>query len=283
MAELGTWEDPASVIPGGEFVDAHVQRRTPVTARALNSMIVGVRGVRTTMSVLISEVNQIAADLGATMDDYVPRSRSVSAGTGLSGGGDLTADRSLTVEYGATATTAARGDDARIVGSLQKPAGLAPGDLLVGAAANAVSRLAKAADGYVLKLVDGLPSWQPEGAGGVAWTEATLNAALFAWYVTETDALRLAYSKVGDRVYLQGEFRAIASVPQGSTLCTLPVGMRPSKVVPIVGWIATSANPNTSQISRTVSSFTVHPDGAVKSPNASSGNLGSLNTSFPLR
>lgn len=41
-----------------------------------------------------------------------PTSRLITAGTGLTGGGDLSADRTLTVAYGNTATTAASGDRA---------------------------------------------------------------------------------------------------------------------------------------------------------------------------
>lgn len=50
--------------------------------------------------------------------------RQVIAGTGLTGGGDLSADRTLAVAYGTTSTTAAAGDDARITGAAQKSANL---------------------------------------------------------------------------------------------------------------------------------------------------------------
>ena len=50
-----------------------------------------------------------AADVGA-----VPTSRTVTAGTGLTGGGDLTADRTFAVTYGTTAGTSAEGNDARL-------------------------------------------------------------------------------------------------------------------------------------------------------------------------
>ena len=50
-----------------------------------------------------------AADVGA-----VPVARTITAGTGLTGGGDLSADRTLTVTFGATAGTAAEGNDARL-------------------------------------------------------------------------------------------------------------------------------------------------------------------------
>lgn len=44
----------------------------------------------------------------------VPGTRTIGAGTGLTGGGDLTADRTLAVAYGAAAGTAAQGNDARL-------------------------------------------------------------------------------------------------------------------------------------------------------------------------
>ena len=50
-----------------------------------------------------------AADVSA-----VPTSRLVSTSTGLSGGGDLSADRTLSVLYGTTAGTAAQGNDSRL-------------------------------------------------------------------------------------------------------------------------------------------------------------------------
>lgn len=50
-----------------------------------------------------------AADVGA-----VPTSRTISAGTGLTGGGDLSANRTLAVTYGTTAGTACQGNDSRL-------------------------------------------------------------------------------------------------------------------------------------------------------------------------
>lgn len=50
-----------------------------------------------------------AGDVGAA-----PTSRNLTASTGLSGGGDLSADRSFSVLYGTTAGTAAQGNDTRL-------------------------------------------------------------------------------------------------------------------------------------------------------------------------
>jgi hypothetical protein len=50
---------------------------------------------------------------------YAALARQIAAGTGLSGGGDLSADRTLTVAYGTSAGTAAQGNDSRITGAEQ--------------------------------------------------------------------------------------------------------------------------------------------------------------------
>ena len=65
-----------------------------------------------------------AAGVKAVADTKVPTSRQVIAGTGLTGGGDLSANRTLAVAYGTTSTTAAVGNDSRVTGAAQKSANL---------------------------------------------------------------------------------------------------------------------------------------------------------------
>ena len=70
---------------------------------------------------------QLAGALGGTataptvpaLTTKANTSTTISAGTGLTGGGDLSANRTLTVAYGATAGTAAQGNDSRITGAEQ--------------------------------------------------------------------------------------------------------------------------------------------------------------------
>jgi hypothetical protein len=50
----------------------------------------------------------------SNVSGVVPTTRQVGSGTGLAGGGDLSADRTLSVLYGSTAGTAAQGNDARL-------------------------------------------------------------------------------------------------------------------------------------------------------------------------
>jgi hypothetical protein len=62
-----------------------------------------------------SQVTSLVTDLAGK----VPTTRQVIAGTGLTGGGALSADRTLTVAYGTSGTTAAAGNDSRITGAVQ--------------------------------------------------------------------------------------------------------------------------------------------------------------------
>ncbi len=59
------------------------------------------------------------------LDTKVPTSRQVTTGAGLTGGGDLTADRVLAVAFGSTAGTVAAGDDPRLTGNLRADQNLA--------------------------------------------------------------------------------------------------------------------------------------------------------------
>jgi hypothetical protein len=116
-----------------------------------------------------SKVINLVADLAAK----VPATRSVSAGTGLSGGGDLSADRSLTVVYGSGAGTATQGNDPRnsdartplahahaesdVVNLVPDLAGKigaaivdAAGDLIVGTGADTVAKLPVGTSGQLL-------------------------------------------------------------------------------------------------------------------------------------
>lgn len=77
---------------------------------------------RQALSRTASPVNYPAAPLDYAdkqyVDDfYVPGSRTISAGTGLTGGGNLTADRTVAVSFGTTAGTVCQGNDARLPSS----------------------------------------------------------------------------------------------------------------------------------------------------------------------
>lgn len=72
-------------------------------------------------------VVQLAGDLAGTataptvpgLTSKVGTTRLISAGTGLTGGGDLSVDRTLSVSYGTIAGTATQGNDTRVVNAVQ--------------------------------------------------------------------------------------------------------------------------------------------------------------------
>ena len=63
-----------------------------------------------------------ASDTITIASTAVLPTRQVNSGTGLTGGGDLSANRTLSVSYGTTAGTAAEGNDSRIAGALSTAA-----------------------------------------------------------------------------------------------------------------------------------------------------------------
>lgn len=62
------------------------------------------------LTIAETQVTSLTTDLAGK----VPTSRTLTAGTGLTGGGDLSADRTVTVAYGTTGTTACAGNDTRL-------------------------------------------------------------------------------------------------------------------------------------------------------------------------
>lgn len=107
----------------------------------------------------------------ATLDTrHTLATRLVSAGTGLTGGGDLSADRTLAVAYGSSAGTAAQGNDSRITGAVQSSTATTKGDLLVATAGSTIARLGVGTDGYVLTA-------DSAQASGVKWAAAAGGGA----------------------------------------------------------------------------------------------------------
>lgn len=77
-------------------------------------------------------VNQNTTDLAAAvtaLSGKADKATTITAGTGLIGGGDLSANRTLSVSYGATAGTSCQGNDSRITGAVQSGAA---GSVIVG-------------------------------------------------------------------------------------------------------------------------------------------------------
>jgi hypothetical protein len=127
-----------------------------------------------------------ASDVGA-----VPTSRVLTAGIALSGGGDLSADRTFDVDLGTTAGTAAAGNDTRIVNALQQTILDAKGDIIAATAADTPARVGVGSNGQVLTADSGAApgvSWQTPAAAGIPPTILDAKGDLIAATAADTPA-----------------------------------------------------------------------------------------------
>ena len=108
--------------------------------------------------------------LQAALDGKAPTTRTITAGTGLTGGGDLTANRTLAVSYGTTAGTAAQGNDTRL-SDARTPTSHATSHASGGADALAISG-AQVTSGTIPpdRLATGVPVAGAYVDGTGAWT-----------------------------------------------------------------------------------------------------------------
>jgi len=148
--------------------------RTPAQVKtdlALTKSDVGLGNVDNTSDANkpVSTAQQTALNLKAD------KTTTISAGTGLTGGGDLSANRTLTVSYGTTAGTAAQGNDSRITGAIQSTIVDAKGDLVAATAADTVARLAVGTDGQILTA-------DSTQTTGLRWATAAASSGGLAEY-----------------------------------------------------------------------------------------------------
>jgi hypothetical protein len=139
--------------------------------------------------------------------------RQVIAGTGLTGGGDLSADRTLAVSYGATAGTAAQGNDGRITGAIQSSTATTKGDLLVATAASTVTRVGVGGDGQVLTA-------DSTQTPGVKWVTPT--AAPVSSVAGRTGAVTLAVGDVSGVLAAANNLSDVSSAATARTNLAVP-------------------------------------------------------------
>lgn len=153
---------------------------TAVQSVANTDTTITVTGTATAPTVAVnaiaeSQVTGLAADLSAlntAIGGKVSTSRLVSAGTGLTGGGDLSADRTLTVTYGTGTGTATQGNDTRVTGALQTSVATTKGDLFAATGASAVVRVGVGTDMQVLTA-------DSAQTAGVKWAAASGGGPVF--------------------------------------------------------------------------------------------------------
>lgn len=141
-----------------------------------------------------------------------PSTRAVTAGTGLTGGGDLSVDRAFAVAYGAASGTAAQGNDNRITGAIQASTGTTKGDLLAFTASGTVARVAVGSNGDVLTA-------DSAQTPGLKWQN---NRQTQTWAFTGTAAITTGkarwYNRTGRTLTVVGCWAAANTVPTGAAI-----------------------------------------------------------------
>ncbi|QDB74621.1 minor tail protein [Gordonia phage VanDeWege] len=121
---------------------------------------------------------QVAAGNDSRIVNAVPNTRTVTAGTGLSGGGTLDVNRTLSVLYGNTANTAAQGNDARL-SDTRTPTDNTVSTAKVQDGAITLAKLATAVSVSIQQMID---------ASVLAAQLVTINAQTGAYTLVATDA-----------------------------------------------------------------------------------------------
>lgn len=120
----------------------------------------------------------VAAGNDSRITGAVPNTRTVTAGTGLSGGGTLDVSRTLSVLYGNTANTAAQGNDARL-SDTRTPTDNTVSTAKVQDGAITLAKLANAVSVSIQQMID---------ASVLAAQLVTINAQTEAYTLVATDA-----------------------------------------------------------------------------------------------
>lgn len=114
-ADDGTWGSLLNDFLSVEHnTDGSLKTSGSLATKATDSSVVHLAGTET-----VTGDKNFTGALQHNSNPVVDTTRKVITGTGITGGGDLSTDRTLTVSYGTTAGTAAAGNDARITGAEQ--------------------------------------------------------------------------------------------------------------------------------------------------------------------
>lgn len=136
--------------PSGDGNDAvNLGTMQAAITQAISDLVDGAPTALDTLKELADALSDQTDALNAlltSVDGKVPTSRVVTAGTGLTGGGDLTTDRTLAVAYGTASGTAAQGNDTRLSDTRTPTDGTVTNAKIASGAAIALSKLAT---GYV--------------------------------------------------------------------------------------------------------------------------------------
>lgn len=170
---VGTGPDATTRLPAGSTGQSLVVN--PATTSGLEW--------QTPPSAPVTSVQGMTGAIVLDADDVgaAAATRNLIAGNALSGGGDLTADRTFDVDLGTTAGTAAAGDDSRITGAQQRSTITQKGGIYAGSGASTTVELGPGADGEILSSNSAEPSgleWIPAPTAPVTSVNSQTGAVV---------------------------------------------------------------------------------------------------------
>lgn len=182
----------------------------------------------------------------------VVQARTITAGTGLSGGGDLSANRTLAVSYGTSSGTATQGNDTRL-----PPAPSAAGRLIYD---NATAWTALAA---------GTSTQVLHGGTAPSWGSVSLTADVSGSLPVGNGGTNIASYAVGDIIYASGSttLSKLADVAAGSYLRSGGVTTAPVWSTVTLPNTATAGDLHYASVSNTISNLAVGTAGRLLAVN----------------
>ncbi|QNJ56257.1 minor tail protein [Gordonia phage Ohgeesy] len=151
---------------------------------------------------------QVAAGNDSRIVNAVPNSRTVTAGTGLSGGGTLDVNRTLSVLYGNTANTAAQGNDLRL-SDTRTPTDNTVSTAKLQDGAVTLAKLATAVSVSIQQMID---------VSVLAAQLVTINAQTGAYTLVATDANKAVEVTSGSAVNVTIPTNASVAFPIGTVI-----------------------------------------------------------------
>ncbi|AMS03343.1 minor tail protein [Gordonia phage Kita] len=151
---------------------------------------------------------QVAAGNDSRIVNAVPNSRTVTAGTGLSGGGTLDVNRTLSVLYGNTANTATQGNDARL-SDTRTPTDNTVSTAKIQDGAVTLAKLATAVSVSIQQMID---------TSVLAAQLVTINAQTGAYTLVATDANKAVEVTSGSAVNVTIPTNASVGFPIGTVI-----------------------------------------------------------------
>lgn len=159
--------------------------------------------------IVVDNLTDLDSRVTTNASGKADKTTTVSAGTGLTGGGDLSANRTLTVAYGTTAGTATQGNDTRVANAVQTSRLVSAGTGLTGGGDLSADR--------TLTVAYGNTSTTAASGDRVTTLETISNTAGRRWHASTTAVIAQAAGTVAANTPVVHPFDTVETTEVGYT------------------------------------------------------------------